>query len=117
MKFSLSALLALAAVMPVIASVPLKIPMALTIVTDWDDGTVTVKGEPSIDISMPGDQISIDVEGSPKTYRLVTEIPFDNVDPDHKVRVDMSTFRKGEDTSSMASVRILYRSFPSRLAD
>ena len=117
MKFSLSALLALAAVMPVIASVPLKIPMALTIVTDWDDGMVTVKGEPSIDISMTGDQISIDVEGSPKTYRLVTEIPFDNVYPDHQVRVDMTTFRKGEDTSSMASVRILCRSFPSRLAD
>jgi hypothetical protein len=104
MKFSQSALLAFATVMPVIASVPLKIPMVLTIVTDWDNGGITVDDQPPIDLSIPDDQISIDVQGSPKTYRRVTEIPFVNVDPDYKVRVRMNTLQKGNFQPSTSSV-------------
>jgi len=109
MKFSSSALLALAAIMPVIASVvPLKIPMVLTIVTDWDNGNVQVAGQPAVQISLPGDPISIDVDGAPRTYQRATEIHFDKVDPDHKVKVSISTLQKDRPAPSLESVSIGY---------
>jgi hypothetical protein len=106
MKFSISALIALATVMPVIASVPLKIPMVLTIVADWDEGYVEVDGKPAVYINMPGDPISIDVNGSPQTYQRITEIPFENVDPDHKVKLTIGTRLKDEPGYSHESVSI-----------
>ena len=84
MKLSLSALVSFAAVMRVMASVPLKTPMVLTIVTDWDEGFVTVEGEAPVDIGTGGDPVSLDVDGSHNTYQRVTEMHFDNVDPDNK---------------------------------
>jgi len=84
MKFSLSALVSLAAVIQVMASVPLKTPMVLTIVTDWEEGFVTVEGDAPVDIGTGGESVSLDVDGSHRTYQRVTEIHFDNVDPDNK---------------------------------
>jgi hypothetical protein len=103
--------------MPVIASVPLKIPMVLTIVSDWDNGYVEVDDKPAVYINMPGDPISIDVNGSPQTYQRITEIPFENVDPDHKVKLSIGTKKKDQPVPSLESVSIQFRSGLIRLAD
>jgi len=117
MKMSLSAFAALAAIMPAIASEPLNIPMVLTVVTSWRDGSVTLPGEAPFDIGIDGkgDEVSIVVGESLQTYQRVGEIHFDNIDPKDKRRVQFSRLIEGQGTTR--SVSIPYRFKRSRLAD
>lgn len=92
MKFTFSTLLALAAVLPAVAAVPLKIPMVLGIVTDWKDGYVTVDNGDAIEISTLPNPLTlpIEVNGEMKYYTHVTDLFFDEVDENIKKHVTTS---------------------------
>jgi hypothetical protein len=107
MKFSLSTFAALAAIMPVIASEPLKIPMVLTVVTNWQDGSVTLPGQPPFDIGIDGkgDEVSIVVGESLQKYQRIGEILFDNIDPNDKRRVQFSRLIDGQGVTRSVSIR------------
>jgi hypothetical protein len=107
MKFSLSTFAALAAIMPVIASEPLKIPMVLTVVTSWQDGSVTLPGQPPFDIGIDGkgDEVSIVVGESLQKYQRIGEILFDNIDPNDKRRVQFSRLIDGQGVTRSVSIR------------
>jgi hypothetical protein len=93
--------------MLVIASEPLKIPMVLTVVTSWQDGSVTLPGQPPFDIGIDGkgDEVSIVVGESLQKYQRIGEILFDNIDPNDKRRVQFSRLIDGQGVTRSVSIR------------